>query len=51
MNFLELKNQLLDIFEKKLNKLFDKYHVTTLFVSHIHGYFKGTWSQTPYIIT
>ena len=36
---------------KELNALFDKYRVTMLFASHIHAYFKGKWSQTPYIIT
>jgi len=36
---------------RKLNKLFDNYHITMLFLSHIHGYFTGTWSKTPYIIT
>ncbi len=36
---------------KKLNTLFDKYNVTMLFASHIHGYFKGVWGKTPYIIT
>ena len=38
-------------FVKKLNDLFDKNNVTMLFVSHIHGYFKGIWGKTPYIIT
>ncbi len=38
-------------FAKKLNKLFDNYNITMLFVSHIHGYFKGKWGNTPYIIT
>jgi Icc-related predicted phosphoesterase len=36
---------------KKLNKLFDKYHVTMLFCSHIHSYFRGIWGHTPYIVT
>ncbi len=36
---------------KKLNALFDRYHVTMLFASHIHAYFRGKWSKTPYIIT
>ena len=35
----------------KLNELFDKYPITMLFASHIHGYFKGVWGKTPYIIT
>jgi len=38
-------------FAKKLNRLFDKYNVTMLFVSHIHGYFKWIWGKTHYIIT
>jgi len=38
-------------FAKKLNGIFDRYHVTMLFTSHIHGYFKGQWGKTPYIIT
>jgi len=38
-------------FAKKLNKLFDEQNVTMLFVSHIHGYYKGVWGKTPYIIT
>ena len=36
---------------KKLNELFDKYHVSMLFCSHIHSYFRGFWHKTPYIIT
>ncbi len=36
---------------KRLNALFDKYEVTMLFTSHIHGYFKGVWGKTSYIIT
>lgn len=38
-------------FAKNLNALFDKYDVTMLFVSHIHGYYRGVWGKTPYIIT
>lgn len=38
-------------FAKKLNDLFDENNVTMLFVSHIHGYYKGIWGKTPYIIT
>ncbi|NOX32148.1 MAG: metallophosphoesterase [Deltaproteobacteria bacterium] len=38
-------------FAKKLNDLFDQNNVTMLFTSHIHGYYKGTWGKTPYIIT
>jgi len=36
---------------KAINDLLDRYDVTMLFTSHIHGYFKGTWGKTPYIIT
>jgi hypothetical protein len=36
---------------KMINDLLDGYDVTMLFTSHIHGYFKGTWRKTPYIIT
>jgi len=36
---------------KKLNKLFDKFHVTMLFCSHIHSYYRGFWHNTPYIIS
>ena len=36
---------------KALNDLMDRYDVTMLFTSHIHGYFKGTWGKTPYFIT
>ena len=38
-------------FAHQLNNLFDENNVTMLFVSHIHGYYNGTWSKTPYIIT
>jgi len=38
-------------FARYLNKLFDKYHVSMLFCSHIHGYYKGYWQNTPFIIT
>ena len=38
-------------FTKKLNNLFDKNKVTMLFCAHIHGYFRGRWGKTPYIIT
>ncbi len=34
-----------------LNNLFDRHHVTMLFVSHIHAYYRGVWSHTPYILT
>jgi len=36
---------------KAINDLLDRYDVNMLFASHIHGYFKGTWGKTPYIIT
>jgi len=36
---------------QKLNDLFDRYHVTMVFASHIHAYFRGQWHRTPYIIT
>ncbi len=36
---------------KTLNGLFDEYNVTMLFTSHIHGYFRGVWGKTPFIIT
>lgn len=35
----------------ELNAMFDKYHVTMLFASHIHEYDRGVWGKTPYIIT
>lgn len=38
-------------FAQKLNALFDRYNITMLFVSHIHGYYRGVWGRTPYIIT
>ena len=45
-------HSLLDLkIAKKLNDLFDRYHVTMVFASHIHGYFTGKWHKTPYIIT
>ena len=36
---------------KKLNDMFDKYHVTMVFCSHIHFYSRGVWNKTPFIIT
>jgi serine/threonine-protein phosphatase CPPED1 len=36
---------------KDLLDLFRRYHVTHLFVSHIHGYFSGAWEGVPYTIT
>jgi len=36
---------------KAINDLLNRYDVTMLFTSHIHGYYKGTWGKTPYIIT
>ena len=38
-------------FAKRLNRIFDQYSVTMVFASHIHGYYRGIWSKTPYIIT
>ncbi|MFQ6083457.1 MAG: metallophosphoesterase family protein [Candidatus Aminicenantia bacterium] len=38
-------------FADKLNNLFDKNNVSMLFVSHIHGYYRGIWEKTPHIIT
>jgi hypothetical protein len=35
----------------ELNAMFDNYHVTMLFASHIHEYDRGVWGKTPYIIT
>ena len=36
---------------EKLIKLFRKYNVTHIFVSHIHGYFEGKWEGIPFTIT
>lgn len=36
---------------RRLNALFDAYGVTMVFTGHIHGYFRGTWNKTPYIIS
>jgi len=36
---------------KSLLTLFQKYHVTHIFASHIHGYFTGQWGGIPYTIT
>jgi len=38
-------------FANYLKDLFDDNNVTMLFCSHIHGYFRGIWGKTPYIIT
>lgn len=38
-------------FAQELNNIFDKNNVTMIFASHIHGYFKGFWNRTPYIIS
>ncbi|MBI4794704.1 MAG: metallophosphoesterase [Deltaproteobacteria bacterium] len=35
----------------KLAVLFQKYRVTHIFASHIHGYFNGQWQGVPYTIT
>jgi hypothetical protein len=34
-----------------LSKIFERYRVTHIFASHIHGYFSGQWGGTPYTIT
>ena len=34
-----------------LTMLFQKYRVTYIFASHIHGYFKGAWKGIPYTIS
>jgi hypothetical protein len=48
----QIGHSMKDLFlAKKLNNLFDKNNVTMLFASHIHGYYRGTWGNTPYIIT
>ncbi|HCZ07114.1 MAG: hypothetical protein PWP37_86 [Thermotogota bacterium] len=36
---------------RKLMDLFDRYNVSMVFASHIHGFFKGVWGNTPFIIT
>ena len=36
---------------KILNNLFDKYHITMVFASHIHFYYRWKWKKTPFIIT
>jgi hypothetical protein len=38
-------------FAKRLNHLLDDNNVTMVFTSHIHGYFRGVWRHTPYILT
>jgi hypothetical protein len=38
-------------FANELNNLFDENDINMLFVAHIHGYYKGIWGKTPYIIT
>ena len=49
---LEMGHSLKDlIFVNELNNLFDKNNLTMLFVAHIHGYYRGVWGKTPYIIT
>ena len=46
--YMGLKNR---EFAEKLNELFEKYNITMVFASHIHGYWRGMWGKTPYIIT
>lgn len=49
---LEVGHSLKDLaFANELNNLFDKNNLTMLFVAHIHGYYRGIWGKTPYIIT
>ena len=50
--YLKEGHSLKDIaFARRLNNLFNKYKITMLFCSHIHGYWQGKWQETPYIIT
>jgi len=49
---LEVGHSLKDLaFANELNNLFDENDITMLFVAHIHGYYRGIWGKTPYIIT
>jgi len=34
-----------------LNRLFDANGVTMVFTAHVHGYYRGLWHNTPFIIT
>ncbi|MCD6254464.1 MAG: hypothetical protein J7J80_08695 [Thermotogae bacterium] len=36
---------------KKLMNFFDRYNVTMVFASHIHGFFQGVWGNASFIIT
>jgi hypothetical protein len=36
---------------RKLNDIFDENEITMVFASHIHGYYRGVWGKTPFIIT
>ncbi len=36
---------------RRLNDLFDRYDLDMLFSAHIHAYFRGTWKNTPFIIS
>ncbi len=38
-------------FAKQLNSIFDKNNITMLFTSHVHSFYRGVWSSTPYIIS
>jgi len=29
----------------------DRYHISMLFTSHVHGYAKGTWGKKPFTLT
>jgi glyoxylase-like metal-dependent hydrolase (beta-lactamase superfamily II) len=35
----------------ELSRLFNQYHVTHVFVSHIHGYYTGLMGDVPYTVT
>ncbi len=36
---------------EQLKSLFFRYHITQIFASNIHGYFRGAWDGIPYYIT
>ncbi len=36
---------------KELIALFEKYHVTHIYASHIHAYYQGKWGDIPFTIT
>ncbi len=37
--------------ERKMQKLFDRHHVSVIFTGHVHGWFEGRWGKTGYVIT